>query len=143
MLQALLDDSLVEKVKDGNHKQLADYFDNTNYEQHATRTLPDTATAHVNQWVKRQQGQFAPSFYVRILADARGLSPTPRQLRRVIGRMCQYISGDLGYVEQCVAIDNTSRSNRSDHAHIEEKQHFFLDGSMERVQVIITFCEAL
>jgi hypothetical protein len=48
MLQALLDDSLVEKVKHGNHKQLADYFDNTTYKQHATRTLPDTATAHVN-----------------------------------------------------------------------------------------------
>jgi hypothetical protein len=145
ILQSLLDDSLAEKVEGGDpsHHALADYFDQSNYVQFIQRATADSTGPHVNRWVKRHKVQFSPSFYVRILANANGQSPTPVQMRKVITRMRQYISGDLGYVDECVAIDNAFRSNRSDATNIRDRQHYFLEGSVQRVQVILTFCEAL
>lgn len=145
MLKALSDDTLAQKVQseDPADEQLADYFDQSNYEAFIGRDQSRMTVPHVNQWIKRHKNQFAPSFYVHILADADGQSPTPIQLRRVVGRMRQYVSGDIGYADECIAIDNASRSNRSDYANISERQHYFLDGSTQRVQIILTFCEAL
>jgi len=47
------------------------------------------------------------------------------------------------YVDVCVDIDNAKRHNTSDRENIMQREHFFLNGSLQRVQVILTFCEAL
>jgi hypothetical protein len=144
MLQAVLDDSRTDKVMSGDaaHAALSDYFDQEKFEEFAARP-PSTAGLRTNRWVLRHKSQFAPAFHVRVLADAQGESPTPVQLRRVILRMRQYVSGNADYIDECVAIDNISRSTRSDRISIAERQHYFLDGSTQRVQAILTFCEAL
>ncbi|KAI8937288.1 hypothetical protein NX059_006496 [Plenodomus lindquistii] len=143
VLTSLLDGTLCGRVHEKKqHPVLYDHFDDSTYEryvQHGDSQLK----AKVHSWVLRSKDTFSPAIYVRIIADAAGLSPTPAELRIVISKMRMYVSGDVSYGKDCAAIDNHSHPNVSDERNIHRGEHAFLQGVEQRVQNVLTFCEAL
>ncbi|CAI6339796.1 unnamed protein product [Periconia digitata] len=126
LLDALIDDTLSDKMhsQDARHGDLHHLLDAE------------------EPWCLRAQADFAPVIYCRMLVDKSGASPSAQELRVVICRLRQYVSGDQLYDRQNLDIDNASRK-RSTAACIRQGFHFHLNGKRERISQIYTFCHAL
>ncbi|KAF2732527.1 hypothetical protein EJ04DRAFT_578286 [Polyplosphaeria fusca] len=92
-----------------------------------------------SEWYERKSEPFAPAIYVCMPADSGGESLTPFELRIVILRMRQYVSGDPQFHQQNAEIDCQSRG-KSRPSDIARGRHFYLNGSSNRVLQILCWC---
>ncbi|KAF2109966.1 hypothetical protein BDV96DRAFT_584879 [Lophiotrema nucula] len=97
-----------------------------------------------SSWRARQDASFAPCAYVRYLVDSSGKTLTGNELRLVVQRMREYVSGDPQFDQQNAKIDNESRHGQHTTAEdIRAGHHYHLDGTESRVQIILATCFAI
>jgi hypothetical protein len=99
-------------------------------------------------WTEMRERE-APCAYARVFCDRRtGLSPTPNDMRRVIGALRNYIGRDLAWADQALKIDNYHHGNRSRLKDITRGHHWYLRTEAGqrlpgRCEKVTQFCNAL